>query len=426
MLSVDAAFQLICELVSARPPVQVSLYEAVGRVLAEDVVSDRDSPPFDKALMDGYACRSVDVADGKADLRVIEEVTAGHTPTQEVKAGTAIRIMTGAPLPAGADVIVRVEHTEILQESDNEVVRLNTTDMRAERNLLRQGAAMRTGETVLPEGRKLRAVEIGLLAELGRATVKVRPQPRVAVLATGDELQPVGTPLQPGQIHNSNEPMLCALLQAAGAVPVPLGIVRDNRDDLRTAIERGLREDFLILSGGVSAGKLDLVPSELANAGVEQMFHKVHLKPGKPLWCGILKAASREITANSADVPAPIDDCYVFGLPGNPVSSMVCCELFARLAIQRWQGADLTRPQQAVARLACDWQHRSDRPTYHPGWYTKTTDNASNTTEVGTVRPVQWISSADLRATVDANCVIEFPAVNGDYKGGDEVQVILW
>ncbi|MBW3543617.1 MAG: molybdopterin molybdotransferase MoeA [Planctomycetes bacterium] len=411
MLSVDEALAAILEHVRRLPRADTSLNEALDLVLAEAVASEVDSPPFDKALMDGYAVRSGDIAaDGKAELRVVEELTAGRTPTRPVGRGEAVRIMTGAPLPDGADAVVRVEDTRF--DEARGVVLVSTAGATPETNVLRRAAAMKAGDIVLPAGRRLRPQDIGTLAEMGRARVRVFPRPRVAVLATGDELVPVGESPGPGQIRNSNEPMLVAQIRRAGCEAVPLGIARDERTHLRERIEVGLECDVLLLSGGVSAGKLDLVPSELERAGVRPVFHKVHMKPGKPLWFGMRADASDADASGSSQT-------VVFGLPGNPVSSLVCFELFARTALRRMAGDEPAAPTIVRARLAEDHLVRGDRPTYHPcelHW------EASGPV----IRPVRWLGSADLRATVDANAMVVLPPGEHHYRAGDVLDAIAW
>lgn len=403
MLTVDAALAAILEHVRPFEPTGCLLGDGLGLTLAEEIVSGQDSPPFDKALMDGYAVRSEDVASGTATLDVIEEITAGRTPTKALTPGTATRIMTGAPIPDGADVVVRVEHSEF-DESTNQV-RLETTDQSPGTSILRRGAAMKSGETILPAGRILGPQEIGVLAELGYARVSVHRRPKVAVLATGDELVPIDETPGPGQIRNSNETMLCAQLRRAGADPVPLGIARDNREDLAAKIKEGLKADILLLSGGVSAGKLDLVPSELEAAGVREVFHKVRVKPGKPIWFGVLDE-------DKDDVEAGQGRRLVFGLPGNPVSSMVCFELFARTAIRRLMNASHPEPHQKTGQLTTHFQHTGDRPTYHPAKIHWTIAGPR-------IIPLPWQGSADLRATADANALAVFPAGDKDYQQGD-------
>lgn len=419
MLTVAEAFAAILQEVVRAPAVTVPLEDALGLVLAEDVFSDEDSPLFDKALMDGFAVRSADIRDPGKPLEIIEEVMAGHIPERPVGPGEATRIMTGAPLPAGADAVVQVEETRHSPQPDSlgQVVILNKA-IQPGANILARGAATRRGERVLPSGRLLRAQEVGALAELGRAQIRVYPAPRVGVLATGDELVPAaGTP-GPGQIRNSNEPMLAAQVRRAGGIPVPLGIARDERAHLRQRIEEGLECDVLLLSGGVSAGKLDLVPSELKAAGVYQVFHKVQMKPGKPLWFGVRERSDPNPSASPVSTGAA-SRCYVFGLPGNPVSSMVCCELFVRSALRRLMGIEPAEPVPVSARLTEAYRMQGNRPTYHPArldWQA--------TGPV--VRAVDWVGSADLRATVDANAMLLFPAGEHSYAAGDSIEVFPW
>lgn len=403
MIAMADAFDHVCREVQPFPVESLPLERCWGLTLARDIVSEIDSPPFDKSLMDGYAVRAADAAKGKATLAVIERITAGQVAAFSVSPGTAIQIMTGAPLPVGADAVVRFEDTRI----EGDCVQIDTRPVVAEANIIRRGAALKVGETVLVAGDKLTASRIGALAELGCAQVPVRRRPRVAVLATGDELVPVGDRPGPGQIRNSNAPMLAAQIQTCGAEPVPLGVARDIREELAARIREGLECDILVLSGGVSAGKLDLVPSELASAGVREVFHKVNMKPGKPVWFGMFTR------------PGDSGGCAVFGLPGNPVSSMVCCELFVRTAIRRLMGAEPVLPQAFAATVAAEFRHRSDRPTYHPAEILWTANGPA-------VRILPWQGSSDLRATVAANGM----AVLGDgerhYQPGDRVDVVSW
>lgn len=280
---------------------------------------------------------------------------------------------------------------------------------------------MRAGDRVVPAGQRLRAQEIGCLAEVGRSQISVIPRPRVAVLATGDELVPMEQTPGPGQIRNSNEAMLVAQLVQAGVTPVPLGIARDNTAELREKISLGLQCDALLLSGGVSAGKLDLVPAVLVELGVGQVFHKVRVKPGQPVWFGV---CSREITparrsshSDSEGVNSHGSACYVFGLPGNPVSSMVCFELFARTAIRRLMGEILTSPIPWRARLTCEFRHAGPRPTYHPA-------RLEWSSEGPLITPVEWVGSADLSATAGANALAVFPEGENNYTAGTTIDVL--
>jgi molybdopterin molybdotransferase len=403
MLTVAEALDLIAREVPQNRSVSCALRDAFGRTLHADVRCRDDSPPFDKALMDGYAVIASDVRIG-SELIVVDEVTAGRTPTRTVAPGQAIRIMTGAPIPDGANAVVRVELTELL-DGEPQRVRLNADSAAPEQDLIRRGTNKRAGDLVVPAGRCLRAQELAALAEMGQDTLSVFPQPDIAVLATGDELVSVDEPLGPGQIRNSNETMLVAQIRASGGNPIPLGIARDNREDLRKHIERGLQSDILLLSGGVSAGKLDLVPSELERAGVRQVFHKVRVKPGKPVWFGMLDDGDRT--------------CCVFGLPGNPVSSMVCFELFVRTAIRQMTGVAPVRPQGLTARLKHSHSHKDDRETYFPAAVDWTPDGP-------VVSLMKWHGSSDLQSTVDANAMTVFPAEPRNYTAGESVEIVLW
>ncbi len=417
MLSVSEALDLIERTVNPLLEFRVPLGEALGLVLADGAVADLDSPPFDKALMDGYAVQSTDLARLPVELTVIEEALAGVVPWKVVGPGEATRIMTGAPIPRGADVVVPVEQTRLVAGSSCRV-EIQPPSLVPGKHILRRGESTKAGTTVIPAGRLLRCTEIGCLAELGRQTVRVIRRPRIAVLPTGDELVPVGEKPGPGQIRNSNEAMLVAQLRQAGYDAFPLGIARDNRHDLRTQIDRGLEYDVLVISGGVSAGKVDLVPVVLAEAGVTQVFHKVRLKPGQPLWFGGIDRAQPESTAPT-NFGKMGKYCYVFGLPGNPVSSLVCCELFVKTALRRLGGLSEARPKPIFARLATAYRNVGNRPTYHPARLEWTSDGAQ-------VTPVRWIGSADLSATVEANAMIAFEETDREYTPGELVAVHQW
>lgn len=401
MLTVDAALDLVLQTVAPLPAVRTSLTDALGLVLAEDVRSEVDSPPFDKSLMDGFAVRAEDVSTGAATLRVVETITAGSTPTRQIGPGEAAQIMTGAPLPAGADAVVKVEDCELSRDD----VRIATKPVAPGLSIIRRATNLQRGDLVLSRGVKLQATQIGALAEIGRALVAVHRRPHVAVLATGDELVPIDQAPGPGQIRNSNEAMLTAQIQAAGSTPIPLGIARDVRDELRPKIQEGLERDVLVLSGGVSAGTLDLVPSELATAGVRQVFHKVELKPGKPIWFGEFSRGQHR--------------CCVFGLPGNPVSSLVCFELFVRAALRRLQGDQPARPPVILARLRHEHRQQADRPTFHPA-------NLIWRPEGPEITLVKWHGSSDVQATVNANAMAFVTGEARVYAAGETLPTTPW
>jgi molybdopterin molybdotransferase len=410
MLTVQQALSAVLNEAQPLAPVTVKLADALGLVTAEEIVSDIDSPPFDKALMDGFAVRSVDLATGEARLTIIEEITAGMTPSKPVIAGHATRIMTGAALPEGADAVVKIEDARI--DAEGQSVAIQTARVEAGRHIMNRGASLKTGERVLPTGRLLRPQEIGALAEVGKHQVRVRPRPTVAILATGDELVPIDAKPGAGQIRNSNESMLAAQTARAGGVPVPLGIARDNRADLREKIQAGLQSNVLLLSGGVSEGTRDLVPSELASLGVRNVLHKVNMRPGKPLWFGVWNRSGNPSIKDGGVT-------YVFGLPGNPVSSLICFELFVRSCMRRLRGWEPAEPQVISARLAADHVARGERPTYNPARVSWDGSGLS-------VEPVRWHGSSDLQATVDANAMAVFTSGDTMYSAGQSVDVILW
>ncbi len=419
MLSVAEALDAILKEAQPAPPLTVELADALGLITAEAVISDVDSPPFDKALMDGFAVRSADVAAPDARLRIIEHVIAGMIPSRPVTAGTATRIMTGAPLPEGVDCVIKVEDTRIepppskqSSPTANPAIVGGTVVIRgtaaAGANIIRRGTSLRSGQTVLPAGRLMRPQEVGALAEVGKERLSVYPRPTVGILATGDELVPVGTKPGPGQIRNSNGAMLGAQTQRAGGRPMLLGIARDNPAALRERIAVGLESDVLLLSGGVSEGTHDLVPSELAALGVRNVFHKVLMRPGKPLWFGVWERPNSRPGSRRT---------YVFGLPGNPVSSLVCFEVFVRSCLQRLLGHEPAGPQPVRARLTQDHVARGERPTYNPAQLRWDAGGPQ-------VTPARWHGSSDLQAMVEANAVAVFPGGDASYERGTLIEVI--
>lgn len=411
MLSVNEAQEKVLACVRPLGVLREALPRCLGLVLAEDVASDLDMPPYDKAMVDGYAVRSGDLREGRGELAVVEEVHAGAVPSVAIGAGQATRIMTGAPVPAGADAVVMVEQTQIAADGRSTSapdavapagVRVESPgSVKAGQNIMARGLEMRRGQVVLRAGAEIRPQEIGLLAAVGRSEVQVCRPARVAVLSTGDELVEAGQVPRQGQIRNSNGPTLTALVARAGAEALYFGIARDNIESLHDLIGRGLQEaDVLVLSGGVSAGLKDLVPTVLGEQGVVEVFHKIALKPGKPIWFG------------------KKDATLVFGLPGNPVSALVCFELFVRPAIRRLMGHREVLPRPVTARLAEDKLSRSDRPTYHPAALTWEGADGYR------VRPVEWLGAPDLRATTEANALVLLPAGDHQHRAGDRVQVI--
>jgi len=371
----------------------VSLDCARGRVLAEEVRADRDYPPFHRATRDGYAIRSQDLKSIPAELHIIGEVRAGERFERELAPGQAVEIMTGAPLPEGADSVVMIEHCE----SAGAVVRVSRA-VAALENVVRQGSEARAGDPVLRPGRRLCPAEIGLLATVGRERVSVFRKPRLAILPTGDEVVPVGAEPQPHQIRNSSASVLAALAEAAGAAPWVVGIAPDRKDDLRRQIEQALEADLVVVTGGVSMGKYDFVEPVLAELGAEFYFQGAAIRPGKPVVFGRARGK------------------FFFGLPGNPVSSMVTFELFVRPAIGILGGAE---PEPWVflrARLAKPFRHKTGLTQFLP---------ARVEVKQGepVVEPVAWQGSGDWVGVAAANCFLVIRPDQTDLAAGDAVDV---
>ncbi len=366
-------------------PVEVDVQRAVSMVLASPVNSDVDVPPYRKALMDGYAVHADDVEPGRT-LPVADRIYAGDLPSTPLQRGTAVRIMTGAPLPRDADAVVPVEQTD----GGEQMVTFSDA-VAAGANLMDTGYCIARGETIMPAGRTIEAHQVGLLCEVGASQVRVVRPPRVAVLATGDELvSPTELP-GPGQIRNTNAPLLAALAERDGAHATQLGVASDQAEELGARIQRGLQHDVLILSGGVSAGERDLVPSALAATGVQQVFHGVRLKPGKPVWFGWRGGSHATL---------------VFGLPGNPMSSLVCYELFVRRVVDRLCGRGVVdRWEERV--VAADFAYRGSRRTFHP----------ARLVGRDQVRLLPWKGSVDQRVLTETDALVDLTEGSGVAEG---------
>ena len=341
MLTVEEARERVLAGFTPLEAEEAPLTEALGRVLAEDALAQESSPPFANSAMDGYALRSADTQ-GASDqtpvrLRLVGEVPAGSVYAGEAQPGEAIRILTGAPLPAGADAALQQELTEV---ADGWVT--IRQPVAAGTNIRHVGEDVRPGMLLARAGAELGPAEIALLASLGVSPVRVRRRPRVAILATGDELAPLGQPLRPGQIYNSNTPYLIAAVTRAGAEPVALGIAPDRAEELRAMLTQAQGYDLILTSGGVSVGDYDLVKQILSEQGAVE-FWRVRLRPGKPLAFGHL-----------GQTP-------LLGLPGNPVSAAVTFELFGRPAIRRMLGAAHVERPTITVTLQGDEQRRTDR-----------------------------------------------------------------
>jgi molybdopterin molybdotransferase len=334
MISVEEALEKVLACVEVLKPERRPILDCLGQVLAEDVHSTIDIPPLDNSAMDGYALRAEDTREATESspryLVVVGEIAAGSMPTKEVEPGTAIRIMTGAPLPEGADAVVKFEDTdEVSRKSSKEHLSHIGVLCQAKKglNVRRRGEDIAKGHLILEKGKVLRPQEIGVLAALGQSTALVIRRPIVAILATGDELTSVDQPLAPGKIHDSNTYTIAAEVSRYGGIPKILGIGRDSVQSLTDKIAEGMDADMLITSGGVSKGDYDIVKDVLAKRG-EIGFWTVCMKPGKPLAFGVIK---KVVGRKKRKVPH-------LGLPGNPVSSMITFEQFARPAILKMMG----------------------------------------------------------------------------------------
>ena len=331
MLSVREALDLIVRAVAPLATERAGLLECVGRVLGEDVRSQRDVPGYANSAMDGYAVRYADLACPPTRLRVTATSSAGSREVPPVGTGEAIRIMTGAPIPPGADSVVRLEDTR--QEGNDVAVEIAGVKGS---HIRHPGEDVRAGDTVLRKGRRLGAADIGLAASVGRTLFLVHRRPCVAILSTGDELVEADEPVASGQIVNSNAYMLAAAVREAGAIPLLLPIARDTRKEIHSAFEEAARADAILSTGGVSVGDFDFVKQVMDDLGVQRFFWKVAQKPGKPLTFGML--AGRPY----------------FGLPGNSVSALVCFYLYARPALRRMAGHTALYLPTVAARLAHD------------------------------------------------------------------------
>jgi molybdopterin molybdotransferase len=396
-LTFDEARACVIEQVMAgrlfAEPENVALECAAGRVLAEEVRADRDIPALARSVRDGFAVRAQDVP---GTLRIIGEVRAGERFEGAVGAGEAVEIMTGAPVPHGADAVVMVEH--VTRGEDGTV----TTDRAAEPGqfINPRGCEARAGESLLMPGKRMGFTDIALMAAVGKAQVAVCPKPRVALLATGDEIVPVTETPREFQIRNSNVYSLAAQVARAGGVPVILPVAKDEYDDTLSLVERGLAADLLLLSGGVSAGKYDIVERVLGDAGAEFFFDRVLIQPGQPLVFGRARGK------------------FFFGLPGNPASTMVTFELFARAALELVGGQSRCELPLMLARLTRDFRHKTGLTRFLPAMVTWGEDGPYLT-------PVKWSGSGDVPALTRANAFLVAEAERAEWKAGELMRVLL-
>jgi molybdopterin molybdotransferase len=405
MLTVEDARNRVIQQARRLPPAPCPLSESRDCLLAEDVVADLDQPPFDKSLVDGFAVRSADLATGNRRLRLGETILAGQNPTRPLGPLEAATIMTGAPLPSQADAVVMHERTK----SADDVVLIELDTVQAGQNVLLRGQICRAGDAVLAAETRLTPPRLGLLASVGKARVAIVPRPSVAVIPTGDELVELDQIPAPGQIRNSNAIMLEAMARQQGALPRVFPIARDEPAELEQSLRAGLDFDVLTISGGVSAGQRDLVPAALERLGVRRIFHKVRVKPGKPLWFGV--------GPERGERPGTL----VFGLPGNPVSSLVGFLLFVQPCLQILAGLEARRPESCEGALAATYVHRGDRPTYHPARLAR---KEADPTAMALIETLDWAGSADLLGLACAEGFALFPPGDRVFEAGEIVRFL--
>ena len=375
----------------AVPPAEiVTLEAAAGRVLAESIAADRDYPALERSVRDGYAVRAVDLP---GEFEVIGEVRAGDIFSGAVGAHQAVEIMTGAPVPRGADAVVMLEYVR----RDGARVIVDQTAP-AGQFINPQASEARAGETLLQPGKRLDFTGIAMLAAAGRERVPVYAAPRVAIVATGDEIVPVSETPRDFQIRNSNVYSLAAQVTHAGGVPEILPVARDEMAHTRELIGRGLAADLLLLSGGVSAGKYDIVERVLGDLGAEFFFDRVLIQPGQPLVFG--KARGK----------------FFFGLPGNPSSTMVTFEIFARAAVELLGGQEDIALHLPFARLTEDFHHRVGLTRFLPAHLSP--DGAA-------VTPIAWRGSSDVPALTRANAFMVVDADRPGWQAGEWIRVLL-
>ncbi|HXP73689.1 MAG TPA: gephyrin-like molybdotransferase Glp [Stellaceae bacterium] len=395
MISVEEALMRLLEPLRPLAAEQVALADAFGRVLAEPVIARRTQPPVALSAMDGYAVRAADVARVPARLRVVGAVPAGQSYDRPLGAGEAVRIFTGAPLPTGADAIVIQEDTD--RDGDIVVVREGAPSGRYVRPA---GLDFVAGAPGIPARRCLTARDIGLAAGMDRPWLMVHRQPRVAILSTGDEIVMPGDPVGPNQIVSSNSLALGAFVGACGGVPLQLGIAADTPESVRRAAEGARGADLLVTTGGASVGEHDLVKDALGAAGLELDFWQIAMRPGKPLMVGRYR-----------DVP-------MVGLPGNPVSSLVCALIFLKPTIDRLSGLDPVADPPVTARLAVPLAANDRRQDYLRATLARAADGELE------AKPFEKQDSSMMSLLARSDCLVVRPPLAPPAKAGERVTII--
>ena len=397
LMPYETAVRLLFQNIPRPKTTKVLLPQALGRIIACNVEADHDIPPFNKSVMDGYAVHSRDAKTPPTTLRVVGEIAAGRWPDFELGPNQAASIMTGAPLPPGADSVVMVEQSE--PWGDSQVIL--HAGAREGQNVAMKGSEVASGETVLECGELIGSAQIGVLAIFGKAEIEVIQAPTCAICSTGSEIIDVTETPKKGQIRNSNALMLAAQSQRLGLSPTVFPIADDDLDAIRSALENALdKSDLIVLTGGVSMGRHDHVPQAVKEAGAEIIFHKVAIKPGKPI------------------LFARLGEQLIFGLPGNPVSSFVTFELFVRPAVRKWMNHKELFLKSRSALLKRGLENRSQRAFYAPGRIIFEGERLL-------ADPVRTKGSADLIAFSRASCLIHLPGQSGALAAGSSVKVLL-
>lgn len=416
VLRFDEAAELVAtcaaRLARIKPAIErVDLSRAAGRALAAPLRADSDQPPFARSTRDGYACRAAE-ASAHRPLVVAGATRAGQSPGGSLPRGAAWEIMTGAPVPKGADAVMMLEHVETAGSASALTVRLvPPRSVEKGENIVNRGAQARKGHELLPVGTAIDAAQVALAASCGCAELRVFAKPRVALLSTGDELVPIKSKPGPGQIRNSSSAMLAAMVDAAGGTPWVLPVARDTAKALDAALARAASADLLLITGGVSAGKFDLVEPALARMGARFHFTGVRIQPGKPLVFGELPAKRDRAARDRHSIP-------FFGLPGNPVSSAVTFLLFAAPVLAALAGRVDRGPRFALARAAEDVKAKPGLTRFLPSSCTFGGSSPE-------VQLVPWQGSGDLAAMARANCFLVVPEDAEHVAAGAIVRILL-
>ncbi len=391
MIELEKAFELIIENCPTMPVIELPVHECLGYVCAEDLYSKLDMPPFDKSSMDGFAFKW---AEGRNEYLNDGIIPAGEPSDEPLEEGHCIAIMTGAPLPYGADTVIPVEITK--NNGTNVLFEILPKKCA---NVSYKAEDIKKDTLIFPKGSKIRTQDIALIVASGYSKVKVYTLPEIAILNTGSEIIEPGETLNYGQIYNSNGTMLSVMAQNIGINAGYLGIAADDEKSLRSLLSLGLKSDILLISGGVSLGEFDLVPKVLIKLGVEQVFHKVNIKPGRPVFFG------------------RTEKCLVFGLPGNPLSNFVGFELFVKTAVRKMTGSKSVLPVYGTAELTASFRHKGDRVNYYP---------AVRINECGKIKitPVISNGSADISSLSKANCFLVARTEKKEYQAGDKIQFL--